>query len=497
MSEPSVGSEGLGRRAVRGAAVTTAGQGLRLAVQLASVVIMARLLSPADVGLFAMVMSIAGIAEVFRDFGLSQAAVQAPVLTKQQRDNLFWINSAIGAALAVAVFLSSWGIAALYGREELAPLAQLASLTFLFNGLATQFRASLTRLLRFTALATTDVIAAVVGLGVGIGVALTGVGPWALVAQLLGTAFATLVLVAVFAGWLPGLPRRGVPMAGFIRFGWNLVAMQMVTYVGNNIDSVVIGTRFGASQLGIYNRAFQLVMNTANQLRAPISNVAVPVLSRLQGAGARYWDFVRVGQVGLGYTIVVVLAFAIGAAVPVTALLLGPRWAEVAPVLSLLAVAAVFQTLNSASYWVYISTGITGPLFRYNLVSVTIKVACILIGAQWGMIGVAVGYAIAPTLSWPISLLWISRVIDGVPTRTLAWGIVRMALLAGWGALAAWGAVALTEPWGPWVQVPAAALATVAAYAAAAVLPVVRRDLGELRTMLRLLRRERRPQGDT
>lgn len=496
MSEPSVGSEGLGRRAVRGAAVTTAGQGLRLAIQLASVVILARLLSPADFGLFAMVMSIAGIAEVFRDFGLTQAAVQAPVLTKEQRDNLFWINTAIGAALAVAVFLSSWGIAALYGREELAPLAQLASLTFLFNGLATQFRASLNRALRFTALAQTDVIAALAGLGVGIGFALTGVGPWALVAQLLGTALTTLVLVAVFAGWFPGLPKRGVPVGGFIRFGWNLVAMQMVTYVGNNVDSVVIGTRFGASQLGIYNRAFQLVMNTANQLRTPISSVAVPVLSRLQGEGARYWDFVRVGQVGLGYTIVVVLSFIIGGAVPVTALLLGPRWAEAAPVLSLLAVAAVFQTLNSASYWVYISKGVTGPLFRYNLVSVSIKIACILIGSQWGMLGVAVGYAIAPTLSWPISLFWISRVIDGVPTRTLAWGIVRMALLAGWGALAAFGAAALTEPWGAWFQVPAAALATVAAYAAAAALPVVRRDLAELRTMLRLLRRERGRRAD-
>ena len=118
---------------------------------------MARLLSPADFGLFAMVMSIAGIAEVFRDFGLSQAAVQAPVLTAQQRSNLFWINSAIGATLAVAVFLSSWGIAALYGQEELAPLAQLASVAFLLNGLATQFRASLNRALRFRALAITDV----------------------------------------------------------------------------------------------------------------------------------------------------------------------------------------------------------------------------------------------------------------------------------------------------------------------------------------------------
>jgi PST family polysaccharide transporter len=438
-----------------------------------------------------MVMSVAGIAEVFRDFGLSQAAVQAPVLTTPQRSNLFWINSAMGAALAVAVFLSSWGIAALYGVEELAPLAQLASISFLLNGLATQFRASLNRALRFTALSTTDVIAALVGLGVGAGAALAGVGPWALVAQLLGAALATLVLVAVFAGWLPGLPRRGVPIGEFIRFGWNMVATQMVTYVGNNVDSVVIGVRFGAAQLGIYNRAFHLVMNTANQLRTPITSVAVPILSRLQGEGVRYWDFVRVGQVGLGYTIVVALAFVIGAAVPVTELLLGPRWAEVAPVLSLLAIAAVFQTLNSASYWVYVSKGITGPLFRYNLVSVTIKIACILIGSQWGLIGVAVGYAIAPVLSWPISLLWISRVIDGVPVRTLAWGIVRMALLAGWGALAAYGAVTLAEPGGVWVQVPASAIATVAAYALAALLPVVRRDLGELRTMLRLLRRER------
>ena len=222
-------ADGLGRRAVRGAAVTSVGQALRILIQLASVVIMARLLSPADHGLFAMVMSIAGIAEVFRDFGLSQAAVQAPTLSRAQRSNLFWVNSAIGAALAVLVFLSSWGIAALYGREELAPLAQLASLAFLVNGLATQHRAGLNRALRFGALAIADVLASVAGLGVGVSLALAGAGPWALVAQLLGSSLATLVLVVALGRWLPGLPRRGVPIRGFIRFGWNLVAMQLVT----------------------------------------------------------------------------------------------------------------------------------------------------------------------------------------------------------------------------------------------------------------------------
>ncbi|MBT2517536.1 lipopolysaccharide biosynthesis protein [Streptomyces sp. ISL-90] len=491
MTERSDETRGLGRRAIRGAAVTSAGQGIRILIQLASVVILARLLSPADFGLFAMVMSIAGIAEVFRDFGLSQAAVQAPVLTKEQRGNLFWINSTIGAALAGVVFLSSWGIAALYGREELAPLAQLASIAFLLNGVTTQFRASLNRALRFSALAVTDVAAAIVGLGVAIVVGLAGLGPWSLVAQLLATALITLILVVVFGGWLPGLPRRGVAMGGFIRFGWHMVATQIVTYVGNNIDSVVIGARYGAAPLGVYNRAYQLVMRTANQLRAPFTSVSVPVLSRLQGEGARYWDFVRVGQVGLGYTVVVGLAFVIGGAVPLTALLLGPRWSEAAPVLSILAAATVFETLNYESYWVYISTGKTGPLFRYNLVSVSIKVAGILIGSQWGINGVAIGIAIAAALSWPISLLWISRVIHDVPVRTLAWGIVRMALLAGWGAAMAFGAGTLAEPLGVWARVLLAALATVAAYAIAALLPVVRRDLVELRTVLRLLRRER------
>lgn len=496
MSVPSAGSEGLGRRAVRGAAVTSAGQGARLAIQLASVVILARLLSPADFGLFAMVMSIAGIAEVFRDFGLSQAAVQAPVLTKEQRDNLFWINAATGAALAVLVFLSSWAIAALYGHPELTPLAQLASIAFLFNGLATQFRASLNRMLRFGALAQTDVFAALAGLGLGIVLALAGFGPWSLVWQFVGAAFVTLVLVVAFARWWPGRPRRDTAIGPFVRFGWNMVAVQMVTYVGNNVDTVIIGTRFGAAQLGIYNRAFSLVMRTTNQLRAPITSVAVPVLSRLQHEGTRYWDFVRVGQVGLGYTIVVVLAYAIGAAAPVTAVLLGPKWGEAAPVLSLLAVAALVHTLNSASYWVYISKGITGSLFRFNLVSVLIKVACLLVGSIWGVLGVAAGYALAALVSWPISLVWISRVVRDLPMRILAWGLVRMTLLAAWAALWAFTAATLTQSWGPWVQAPVAAVATVAAYAVAALLPAVRRDLAELRAMLRLLRRERRqPEG--
>ena len=110
MGKPAA-SRSLGSVAARGAVITTVGQGLRLAIQMVSIMVMARLLTPTDYGLVAMVMVIISLGEVFRDFGLSAAAIQSPVLTKGQRNNLFWANAAIGVCLAAAaIALSAWSL---------------------------------------------------------------------------------------------------------------------------------------------------------------------------------------------------------------------------------------------------------------------------------------------------------------------------------------------------------------------------------------------------
>ena len=92
----------LGQRAARGALVTLTAQALKILVQLASVVVLARLLAPHDYGLVAMVLALIGVGEIFRDFGLSTAAIQAQTFSTAQRATLFWINGAIGLALALA-----------------------------------------------------------------------------------------------------------------------------------------------------------------------------------------------------------------------------------------------------------------------------------------------------------------------------------------------------------------------------------------------------------
>ena len=419
----------LGRQAARGALLTLGGQGVRMALQIVAVVVLARLLEPRDYGLFAMVLAVVGVGEIFRDFGLSSAAVQARSLSRRQRDNLFWINTLIGTCLAAITYAAAVPLAALYDEPALVDVARALAVAFVLNGAATQFRADLVRRLRFRSLAVADVIAPAVGLAVAVTTALTGWGVWALVAQSLTQSLVLLLALVLAAGWLPGRPHRRENMRGLLRFGWHLVATQLVGYAANNVDSLLIGLRFGAAPLGIYSRAFQLLMTPLSQLRAPTTTVALPVLSRLSDDEQRYGQFLCRGQLALGYTLVCGLAVVAGAAGPVTELFLGERWASVTPLLRLLAIAGGLQTLSYVGYWVYLSRGLTGALLRYSLVTAAIKIGCVVVGSTWGVVGVAAGYALAPALAWPLSLWWLSR-RTALPVRALLAGGLRVLLVA-------------------------------------------------------------------
>ena len=472
--------------------MTYSGQAARILLQVVSVVVLARLLAPADYGLLAMVLAVVGIGEIFRDFGLSSAAIQAKNLTGQQKSNLFWVNTAIGFVLAGIVFATAPLLAGLYGRPELVAIAQVLSLTFIINGVATQFRADLSRRLKFKNLVMADVSAPAVGLVVAVFAALAGWQYWALVAQQLTQVTVVMIGVVIGARWRPGLPRKTPGMRSLLRFGTNLVATQLVGYLSNNLDSVVIGTRFGAASLGIYNRGFQLLMAPLNQLRAPTTTVALPILSRLSDSPAKYDQFIARGQLALGYSLVVGLGLVIGAAEPLTDLMLGERWLEVAPILRLLAAAGVFQTLAYVGYWVYLSRGLTTDLFRYSLVSATIKVTCILVGSIWGVIGVAVGYALAPALAWPLSLFWLSRRTQ-IPLRQLLFGALRVLTVTIMVAGGAAGASLLVAGLGSLAQVIAAVTGGILLYVlVAATVPMFRRDAIGIIEIGKMIPKERR-----
>jgi PST family polysaccharide transporter len=470
----------LGARAARGAFVTVGAQGIRMVLQLVTITILARLLTPDDYGLLAMVVVIIGIGEMVRDFGLSTAAIRAPTLSEGERSKLFWINTAIGLGLAALVAAGAELVARLYDQPELVGITRALALTFLLNGAATQYRADLTRKMRFRALAVVDVLTPALALGVAVTAALAGAGYWALVAQYLAQAAVGLVAVVVATRWLPSLPSRSVPVRHFFVYGGNLLGAQLIGYLGKNIDTFVIGLRFGPQQLGAYNRAWTLLMTPLVQIRAPTTTVALPVLSKVRDEPARTARFLCTGQKVLAYPVTVGLAVVIGAAEPLIDVLLGPGWEQVPAILRPLAVAGAFQTIAYVSYWVYLSRGLTPQLLRYSVAETAVRVACVLAGATWGVVGVAAGYAAAAVVLWPLSFLWLVR-LTPLPLRELFTGAARVLATAAATCAAAAAATSALSGERPLVQL----LAAVGAGAGAVALLVVaarpvRRDVAEI-----------------
>ncbi|MGY1708521.1 lipopolysaccharide biosynthesis protein [Geodermatophilus sp. SYSU D00758] len=467
---------GLGRIAARGAGVTLAAQAARIVLQLASVVVLARLLGPRDYGLFAVGLVVVGLGEVVRDLGLTTAAIRAPHLTPAQRDGLFWVSAAAGAALAVLAVAGSGAIATAFGEPAVEVIVQVLALTFLLNGLSAQYRAGLSRDLRFGTVAAGDLVAQLLAFGAAVGAAAAGSGYWALVAQQLVQGAVVLAWAVAAARWLPGRPRRGVGLGPFLRFGGGVAGTQVVHHLGQNLDNLVLGLRAGPADLGVYSRGFQLLMTPLNQLRSPATTVAVPVLARLQDDVGRAGDYLRRGQLALGYPLVGALAVAAGAAVPLVDLLLGDRWHAVAPVLALLAVAGSAQTLALVGSWVYLSRGLSGALLRYTLLALVLKAAGILGGSGYGLVGVAAGYAAAALLEWPLSLWWLSRVTV-LPVRALLGGALRICACGTAAGTACFLATEVCASWPSVGRLAAGAVAGLATYGLAALVPTVRADL--------------------
>lgn len=478
----------LAHSAARGAFFTFAAQAAKILLQLASVVVLARLLSPHDYGLLAIVLVVVGVGEIFRDFGLTSASIQAPELSRGQRDNLFWINAGIGAALSLVLFALAGPLSNLTSQPEIVGMTQWLSALFLLNGLATQHRANLMRDLKFRPLAIIDVTAAASALGIAIIAAVAGAGYWALVLQQLTSGMVVLVGAVLAGRWLPRWYSRRARVRPLITFGWNIVATNLLVYVGSQIDTVILGLRYGTTALGLYNRAFQLVMTPLGQVRAPMKGVALPVLSRVQQDPPRFNMYVTSAQLALGYVLGIPLALVAALSDPVVRIMLGPQWEDAIPIISLFATAGLLTTLPFVGYWVYLARGLGRQLLAYTVVTTTIKVVCIVVGSSFGVLGVAVGFTVAPAIAWPLSIFWLSR-ITPMPTAKLYAGAARVLVVCGASALAAWAVGQSAAPAGSIASLVSGVIAGLAAASLFLLVPLFRSDARRLTDFGRLMLR--------
>jgi PST family polysaccharide transporter len=399
----------LKRKSARGGVVTVVAQGLTIAIQLASTIILARLLSPSDYGTIAMVTAVTSFAGLFRDLGLSSAAIQKKSLTSAQQNNLFWLNVAVGALLTLLVSTASPLVVWFYGKPDLLWVTVALSSSFLIASFGSQHGALMVRNMQFGRKALPGILGALVGFGVSVALALAGWSYWSLVWGNLSGAVVTTISLYLLSPFRPGWIVSEAGIRELLKFGANVTAYDFVNYFHRNFDNLLIGKFVGTDALGLYSRAYALLMLPISSLRGPITAVGFPALSRLQDQPEAFRDYYRKVTHLLALGSMPFTAFLFARVGEIIQILLGPAWRGVVPIFAILALVAFIQPALTLWGIVVLSRGMGR---RYLHIGIFNSVCCVLgfvAGLPWGAVGVASGYAIATYVTAIPTLLWAFR----------------------------------------------------------------------------------------
>ncbi|MGQ7262232.1 lipopolysaccharide biosynthesis protein [Vreelandella sp. V005] len=401
---------GLKERAVKSAGITLAAQAIKLILQLGSIVILARLLEPADFGLIAMVTVFTGLALQFMEGGLSMATIQRDQITHGQVSNLFWINAGLGAGMFILGVLAAPLVANLYEEPRLTLIMAAMSLTFLIGGFSVQHDAILRRQMRFRAISIIDITSMALGIVAGIVAAFIGFGYWALVISTVTTFLSKTILRWFSTAWLPSLMRRGTGVRPLLNFGVNLLGANFVGYFANNITPFAVAYIGGAQSMGLYNRANTLTSIPSKQLLPPLMNVMQPTLARVAQNPERLRTTIisLMGKI-VFFTMFLTITMAT-LADWIVELFLGSGWNGVVPIFRMLAIFSFVEPIAGFLAVSLVAVGNSKALLNWKLITFGILIVSVAIGSFWGTFGVVAAYALSGVfIRLPLFLYYASR----------------------------------------------------------------------------------------
>jgi len=396
-----VDRNGLRRVAVRGAGVTALSQGLGFAIQLIGTVVLARLLTPADFGLVAMVTTFSLLLMNAGFNGVTEAIVQRDEIDHGLASNLFWITAVAGVVLASGFAAAGSLIARFYGDARIGPVAVALSATIVLSSLSVVHLALLKRALCFSRVSANDVIARATAVVVSILLGWWAWGYWALVAAAIALPLATGIGAWLRCHWLPGPPRRRDGTGPMVRFALNTYGHFAANYCTRNLDNFLIGWFFGPQPLGFYKKAYDLCVLPVAQLSDPLNSVAMPVLSRLAGDPERFRRYAIRALSTLAF-----VSMGLGAGLALVGkdlmlVVLGPQWEESGRIFTFFAPGIGAMLIYLAYSWIHLSLGKPDRLLRWGIVELLVIGTLFAIGLRWGPVGIATAWVVA---SWALAV---------------------------------------------------------------------------------------------
>ncbi|MGB3640186.1 MAG: lipopolysaccharide biosynthesis protein [Rivularia sp. (in: cyanobacteria)] len=389
----------LKRRSLLSGLINFAAQPIKLVLGIGSTAILARILTPGDFGLVAMVAPLLAFADSLSNFGLETATVQREELDNEQLSLSFWLSLKVNAVIIGLMVIMAPILAHFYGKQELIGITLLMTFGFLAVCLTFVHKSLLKRQMRFGVLTIIEVISQVVAAGSAIFAAYKGWSYWALVLQLVVMQLIQSISYLIICPWLPEKQikseKSNVNLQAMLSYGAHLTGFRFLMRIGMQLDRILVGYLSGATALGLYQVAYKWSYFSFEQVYFPLFDVAVSSFSRTLHDTNRYRSYCRKGLMLLFALCMPALAFSFVDARNILLLLLGNQWLEAVSLFRVLSVAVFVGSMYRVTKWLYVSAGQTQQQFRWALIHTPIVIIGVVIGSQWGAFGVAAGYTTA------------------------------------------------------------------------------------------------------
>jgi PST family polysaccharide transporter len=409
---PNTYDDDLKKRALRSAGFSITAQIINTGTQTIGTILLARMLSPDTFGLITMVATLSLLLQNFGVNGFTESIIQEEQISHEQISKIFWINAGINLSLTLIFIAMSPVFAWFYKEPRVIPVTIGMSLTILFSGLSVQHLALMKRKMQFARTAANQVFGTIFSVIVGIFMAFSGFGVWALLGRRISLTFSITVGAWLLCCWKPGLPFNKEKVRHIIKFALNTYGNFCFLYFSRNIDKILIGWRYGSQNLGSYDRAYYLATIFHNQLNVPIAHVGVATLSRLKQDIKKCRDYYLkiislISFIGMPVSCILTLAGS-----DIIDILLGPQWGAAGKTFSAFGPGIGVMLIYGTTGWLHYAMGRPDRLFRWSIFSTITTLSLLLIGLSYGPFFVAVAYSASYYVLFIPGVLYAGKPID-------------------------------------------------------------------------------------
>ena len=374
-------------------------------------IVLARLLSPYEFGIIAMVTVFVSFMELFKDFGFGSVLISQKNVDDLDYSTVFWVNLMTGIILAFLLYSSRTLVSSFYNEPILEKLISVISLIFVFQAFNFVQEIKLKKKLEYRKLSIVGILSVLFSGSIGIIFALKGFGVWSLIFKSLTFTVIYLILIWSISNWRPSFKFSITRFKFYLKSGLALIGTKMINYFSKNIDSALIGKFVGASPLGIYNRAFSLMSYPVHQITGVLSSVLFPSLSIIQNDIKRVKEiFLKAIQI-TSFIIFLILGLLFINAREFVLIVLGDQWNELIPLLKIMVFPAALQSICLLTENIFRSQNKYQLEFKINMLNSLIIILGIICGLQWGIIGVAKAILLTTVLTTFITFFNVAKVL--------------------------------------------------------------------------------------